>query len=426
MNNSSNVMNRWFVVGGALLIALMGGLIYTWSLWVKPICAEYGWQTDAVALMGNVMLAAFITGVTLGGQLLPKMGSRNACLIGSLMFGVFIAISSFVTSPILMLITYGVIAGVGVGILYCVGQFTLSAWFPDKRGMVMGLFLAVFGLSVTVFASPLTSLLSGVGVKTTMLLMGGSITVICGLSSLFVMRMPPEGWVPEGFTVSNNKVTGNTDRSLTVKEAVKTKEFWMIFIAYALLAWPFLFISSYFTVFITDQKMLPMAIAVTAVSFSGIGSASGRFIGGIMADKLGCKLTYLIMCLCSFAACIGLILVSDGTAIIGMILLLAIGYGGRTPVYGVIFTQEFGPKYSSAIYGLGSIGTAFICIAAPLATAAIRQANGGSFQMAFVIAAIITVVGCASMMLLPKERPVDKFIDSAEGVSYPVGNAESN
>lgn len=406
--STPKVMNRWLVVVGALMIALMGGLIYTWSLWVKPICAQYGWQTDAVALMGNVMLATFITGVTLGGQLLPKIGSRNACLIGSLTYGVFIAISSFVTSPILMLITYGVISGVGVGILYCVGQFTLSAWFPDKRGMVMGMFLAVFGLSVTIFAAPLTNLLSGIGVKNTMLLMGLAVTIICGGSSLFVMRMPPEGWVPEGFTASGNKAAVNADRSLTVKEAVKTKDFWMIFIAYALLAWPFLFISSYFTMFITDQKMLPLEIAVMAVSFSGIGSAGGRFVGGIITDKIGCKPTYLIMCLFSLVACFGLMFVSNGTAIIVMVLLLAIGYGGRTPVYGVIFTQQFGPKFSSAIYGLGSIGTAFVCIAAPLVTAAIRQANGGSFQMTFVIAAIITIIGCASMMLLPKVRPVDK------------------
>lgn len=161
-------------------------------------------------------------------------------------------------------------------------------------------------------------------------------------------------------------------------------------------------------VFATQVKLISAAAAVTAVSFSGIGSAGGRFIGGLMTDKLGCKLTYLIMCLCSVIACLALIPATGGTAIIILLLLLAVGYGGRTPVYGVIFTQEFGPKYSSGIYGWGSIGSGVICIIAPLVTAAIRRTNGGSFTLAFVIAAIITVIGCLSIMFLPKVRPVDK------------------
>lgn len=395
---------RVLVVIAACAMGLMAGLIYTWSIWVQPICSEYGWETNQVALMGNVMLATFVFGVSIGGQLLPKLGAKKSCLIGTVAFGGLFIVSAFVTSPILMYITYGGVAGIGVGILYVVCQFAASAWFPENRGMVMGIFLAIFGLSVTIFASPINTMLGNYGVKTTMLVVGVMITVVCLVGS-FIVSEPPAGWVPEGAKKKNDGlVKQNLDvESLTVSEAVRTKEFWMLTIAYALLVWPYAFISSYLGVFITEEKMLPAAIVVTAVSATGIGSAFGRFAGGILVDKIGTKLTYFVMCVCSVVACLGMLGTANPTVLILMIVILCVGYGGRTPVYGVIFTKQFGPKYSSGIYGYATLGTAIFLVVAPITTAAIRNATG-SFSMTFIIAVAITVVGCASLMLTPKKE----------------------
>ena len=117
MANTNVGRGRILTVIFSCLIGLMAGLIYTWSIWVGPITAEYGWDTDAVALMGNVMLATFVFGVTIGGILMPKFGPRVSSFIGTVCFGGFFIISAFVTSPVLMYITYGGVAGIGVGIL---------------------------------------------------------------------------------------------------------------------------------------------------------------------------------------------------------------------------------------------------------------------------------------------------------------------
>ena len=228
---------RVLVVAAACAMGVMAGLIYTWSIWVQPICTEYGWETNQVALMGNVMLATFVFGVTIGGQLLPKMGAKVSCLIGTVAFGGFFIISAFVASPVLMYITYGGVAGIGVGILYVVCQFAAAAWFPNNRGMVMGIFLAIFGLSVTIFAGPINSLLGSYGVKTTMIIVGVAIVVVCLMGS-FVVSAPPAGWSPDGSSAvqkSNEAKPADDTKSLTVKEAVATRFFWQLTIAYALL-----------------------------------------------------------------------------------------------------------------------------------------------------------------------------------------------
>ena len=409
MSEKTNAVggNRILVVIFACLIGLMAGLIYTWSIWVQHICAEYGWGTDQVALMGNVMLVTFVFGVTIGGQLLPKLGAKVSCLIGSVMFGGFFIISSFVSNPIVMYVTYGVIAGLGVGILYVVGQFAASAWFPDKKGLIMGIFLAVFGLSVTICSGIINGMLQSMGVKSTMLIVGIIITVVCVVGSLF-MSTPPAGWTPAGMTAQTNTAAAPAPvRSMTVGQAVKTKEFWFITIAYAIMVWPYAFISSYIGVFVTEQKLMASAVAVTVVSCTGIGSFLGRFVGGFLVDKLGCKVTYAIMCAMSLVACIALMPVNGLVGLCVVFIILCIGYGGRTPVYGVIYGKQFGPEYASGIYGWGTFGTAIFLLVAPLTTAAIRGATG-SFNTCCIIAAVVSVVGCALMMMLPKVAPVER------------------
>ena len=403
----TNTGKRIVIVIFACLIGLMAGLIYTWSIWVRPICEEYGWGTDLVALMGNVMLITFVFGVTLGGQLLPKLGARTSCLIGTVCFGGFFILSAFVTNPILMYVTYGGVAGLGVGILYVVCQFAASAWFPDHRGLVMGIFLAIFGLSVTICSAPIHSILNSLGVRGTMLLVGGIVTAVCFIGSL-VMQAPPAGWSPAGAKKADAAAKPAEVKSLTVGEAVKTKDFWLIFLAYTLLVWPYAFISSYITVFVTEQKMLTAAAAVPCVSATGIGSAVGRLLGGLLVDRLGCKVPYLIMCLCSVVACLLLPAASSLGALVALFIILCIGYGGRTPVYGVIFGKQFGPKYASGIYGWGTLGTAVTLLIAPLVTAALRNSSGGSFTSTCIVAAIVAVVGCASMLLVPKLNPMQR------------------
>lgn len=407
--NEIKTVNRGAVVVGAFIIALFAGLLYTWSLFVKPICEQYGWATDQVAMMGNVMLAAFCGGAAVGGNLLPKLGARNASLTGGLMFGLGVLVSSFVASPVLMYITWGLIGGLGCGILYTVGMYVASAWFPDRRGVIMGLFLAIFGLSVTIFSKGLSSMLTNMGVKTTMLIEGIVLTVVIALIALTVMKMPPAGWAPNG-KIAEKKTDAAPKKplvSLTVKEAVRTKEFWLFAIAFCIMVIPYAFISSYVAVFATDVKGFTPEQAITIVSMIGIGTAAGRFLGGVVADWLGNKVSYAIFCMCSVAGGLLLLLGNGIGAISVAFILLAGGYGGRTPVYGVFPVTNFGPENASALFGYGCIGTVISSIVAPLITVATRNATG-SYNAAIIIIMCISVVGMLCICLCPKITPVMK------------------
>ncbi len=398
---------RWLILIGCAAIALCIGLLYLWSVYVIPMCQQLGWQTDQVALMGNTMVATLCLGGFIGGQLLPKVGPRVCGVLGAVMFGGFMFISSFVKTPTMMYLTYGIISGTGCGILYNSMMFTLGKWFPDKRGLVMGIFLGIFGLSATIWSKPVSHLLTDIGVKSTMMYMGLAFFAVIMLVSLLLLRDPPEGWLPEGYTPPADKLGGDV-RSVTVKQGLKTRAFWLITAAQVLLVITYNFISAYVSVFLVEEKALTAEFAVTVVALMGIGSFTGRIAGGVLADRLGNKASYFIGCLSSVLSLLVLIPATGGTAIKIMFFLTAFGYGSRTPVYGTLAVDNFGAKNSSAMAGLTNLFTITTSLGSGLMTAAIHSATG-SYIPAFYVAIAAAVIGCTCVLVIPKAKPVDKL-----------------
>lgn len=408
--NETKTVNRGAVVVGAFIIALFAGLLYTWSLFVKPICEQYGWQTDQVALMGNTMVATLCLGGFIGGQLLPKVGPRVCGIIGAVMFGGFMFVSAFVTTPALMYLTYGVVSGIGCGILYNSMMFTLGKWFPDKRGLVMGIFLGIFGLSSTIWSKPISHLLTEIGVKSTMIYTGAAFFAVILLVSL-LLRNPPEGWLQAGYTPPADRLSGDV-RSISVKQGLKTKAFWLITAAQVLLVITYNFISAYVSVFLVEEKALTAEFAVTVVALMGVGSFTGRIVGGILADWLGNKLSYFIGCAASVISLLVLISATGEAAIKIMFFISAFGYGSRTPVYGTLAVDNFGEKNSSAMAGLTNLFTITTSLGSGIMTAAIHRATG-SYIPAFYVAIAAAVIGCTCVLIMPKIKPVD-IVEAAE------------
>lgn len=417
-NNNTNINSRpvtdatrWLILAGCAVIALCNGLLYLWSVYVIPMCQQLGWQTDQVALMGNTMVATLCLGGFIGGQLLPKTGPRTCGILGAVLFGGFMFASSFVTTPAMMYVTYGILSGTGCGILYNSMMFTLGKWFPDKRGLAMGVYLGIFGLSSTIWSKPVSHLLSEIGVKSTMMYTGLAFFAAILLISLFVLRDPPEGWMPKGYTPPAEKL--GSSRSVSVRQGLRTKTFWLITAAQVLLVITYNFISAYVSVFLVEEKALTAEFAVTVVALMGIGSFAGRLCGGMFADLFGNKIAYTIGCLSSVVSLAVLIPASGATAIKLMFFLTAFGYGSRTPVYGTLAVDNFGAKNSSAMAGLTNLFTIATSLGSGLITAAIHSATG-SYIPAFYVAIAAAVLGCTCILLLPRKKPVDTLSEELD------------
>ncbi|MEM3704011.1 MAG: MFS transporter, partial [Candidatus Bathyarchaeia archaeon] len=201
-------LGRWFLVTSGLIIMMCLGAIYAYSIIAVPLRRVfeapppegYGLKVTSTEMQTPfiVFLLVFALTMPLMGKYIEKHGPKKVALIGAVFVGLGWFLASFATSPTALALLYGVIGGLGVGIAYNCPIVTSTRWFPDKRGLAVGLTLLGFGFSAAL-VGPLADLsIAGFGVSTTLKILGVIFFILMVLFAMF-LRFPPGGWKLEGW-----------------------------------------------------------------------------------------------------------------------------------------------------------------------------------------------------------------------------------
>ena len=163
---------RWMFVVLGFIINICLGSVYAYSVFRGPVAKLLNMSATEAGMPFMVFLALFATMVFFGGLLLAKLGPKMLGWLGGVVVGVGWILASFSTSGTMLTITYGLIGGGGVGLAYGVPLAVAGRWFPDKRGLALGLTLAGFGGSPFVSANVASALIKAVGPMSTFFYMG--------------------------------------------------------------------------------------------------------------------------------------------------------------------------------------------------------------------------------------------------------------
>ncbi|MBL7048161.1 MAG: MFS transporter [Nitrospira sp.] len=160
---SENKQNeRWKVLLGALIVQMVLGTVYAFSVFVKPLELELGWERTTTQWAFSFALMSFAAVMIPAGRLQDKIGPRKVASIGGVLLGLsFLLGSVFVTEtrPWALYLTYGILGGAGIGFAYVCPIAAAMKWYPDKKGMVTGMSVAGFGAGALFFAGPASTLL---------------------------------------------------------------------------------------------------------------------------------------------------------------------------------------------------------------------------------------------------------------------------
>jgi OFA family oxalate/formate antiporter-like MFS transporter len=127
--------NRWVIAAAGVLMQVALGAVYAWSVFRIPLSRTFGWTISEVTL--TFTIAIFVLGLAAfaGGLWMRRTGPRTVALTAGVLYGLGVFLASLTDGRLWWLYsTYGVIAGVGLGLGYIVPVATLVKWFPDKRG----------------------------------------------------------------------------------------------------------------------------------------------------------------------------------------------------------------------------------------------------------------------------------------------------
>lgn len=188
---------RWILIPLGMLVLLCLGSIYSWSIFRDPLERLLNVGATESLLPYTFVLLFYSALTSLTGIYLDRIGVRRALLGGGVILGLGYGLSSLATSVPLLVISYGVLVGSGVGIAYGIPMVIAARWFPDRKGLAVGSTIVGFGLSPVMTAPLAKFLIDRYGVQQTLLILGILFTlIILGIASL--LTLPPPGWQPTG------------------------------------------------------------------------------------------------------------------------------------------------------------------------------------------------------------------------------------
>jgi MFS transporter, OFA family, oxalate/formate antiporter len=403
-------MNRWVPVLGGLLMNVALGTFYATSIFILPLEKEFGWtraQTSWITTFGAVMLACWFL---VGGWLQDRQGPRIVAAIGGLLFSAAFFFGSRIHSLPAFYLTIGVCLGAGVGFGYVVPMAVGAKWFPDRRGLIVGLMVAGSGLGSGIFGPLASHLIGTVGWRSTMQILSFIFIVMTGLATL-LLYAPPEGYRPPGWNPSNTRTTV-TAKSFSTAQMIRTPMFWVYWVAYCLGATSGLMVISQLVPFARSAGNTA-AIAAFAITMGAVGNTSGRVLSGWLSDYAGRVNTVRIALLVS-AISLPLLFRFRQDVVPFYLLLIVVYYcyGTQFSVYPSLSADSYGTKHMGLNYGLLLMAWGFAGVLGPFLGGRVFVRTG-SYRAAFYISAGLSLLALVTLSVA-KARPAPAPIPAVE------------
>lgn len=385
-------LNRWTILWASTIINLCVGAVYAFSIFALPLTAVFDVSMGEIMMAFTINAAISPIPMILGGKLNDKGHAKTAIILGGSMFGLGFILSGFATAPWMLYITYGLIAGIGQGIVYSSTIGNTAKLFPDKRGLAAGVVTAGYG-GGTIFISPIAnSLISSNGVQSTLMTLGGAFLVII-LGCSFLFKAAPVGYIPEGWTPPATVKKGGVN--IPWNEMIKKPIFYVIASMFLIGALSGMMVTSNASVIGQTMFGLTAASAALYVSLYSFSNCVGRIFWGAVSDKIG-RFKCLLMIYAVIAAM--MLTIALSTSVVGFVVaIVGIGlcFGGTMGIFPSIVGEKFGMKYYGVNYGVVFIGYSGAAFFGPRIAASVAAANDGMFTNAFYIALVISLVGLA-------------------------------
>jgi OFA family oxalate/formate antiporter-like MFS transporter len=412
VSTDQRLVNRWVIVGGALLLQLCLGILYSWSVFVAPVKKLLGIKNTAdVQLTFTIAVVFFALAMVVAGRLQDRYGPRIIGMFGAGLLGVAFLLTSFLSKDLglpYVYLTYGVLGGIGMGFGYVTPIAACVKWFPDKRGLVTGLAVAGFGFSAVVFGRVAPTL-----IKTFVIL--GVVLLVAGLIGAGILRNPPAGYKPAGWTPPAKVTTAGASARIEYgwREMIRTNQFYLLVIMYALAASAGLLLISVASPFATKDLKIDAETAGWGVAVIGVFNGAGRILVGWISDALGRIQTMRLDFLVAAAAMLLLYPVSKAGGFVAMVFMfgiVALTYGAILAMFPATTADFWGSKNLGINYGLVFLAWGVAGVIGPQAGARFLDIFG-NYYTGFITAAVLATI--AFGLTFVTKKPAEKALEVA-------------
>ncbi|MGD6858195.1 L-lactate MFS transporter [Bacillus infantis] len=372
--------NRLLIIIGTIIVQMGLGTIYTWSLFNQPLVDKFGWELSATSITFSITSFALAFATLFSGKLQDRWGLRRLVAAAGILLGAGLILSSQVSSLWMLYAVAGVIVGFADGTAYITTLSNLIKWFPEKKGLISGISVGAFGTGSLIFKYVNASFISSFGVSTAFLLWG-AIVLVMVVGGSFLLKEAKE--TAASFVKAESK-----QKDYTVKEMLKTKQAYMLFVIFFTACMSGLYLVGIVKDIGVSLAGLDAATAANAVALVAIFNTTGRIVLGALSDKIG---RMEVICGTLLVTAIAVAVLSfvplNFPIFFACVAAIAFCFGGNITVFPAIVADFFGLKNQSKNYGVIYQGFGIGALAGSLVAAVL-----GGFQATFTVIAALCII----------------------------------
>jgi len=386
---------RWgMLVAGVAVMILLSNYQYCFTLFTPGMKQQFtGVPYSQIALIFSIFVLFETWPVPVVGGFIDRFGIRTLMLIGSVMVGIgWIGGGLTATSVFQLYIWYGLIAGVGCGIVYVAVVGNAIRWFPDRRGLAAGITAAGFGGGSALTPIPISLTIQSIGWGNAMALWGAIQGAVIFLLALY-LHAPEPGWRPAGWTPLTDSHVVQTSVDYTWSQTLRMPEFWLLYFIHFLISFGGLMTLGNLSeiarsLHVEGTTILGISIVAFAATANGIASTASRIIWGVVSDRIGRENTMLIVFILEAGSIFAVTQIAGNPILFVIVFpLVFLGYGQLNTLLSATTGDLFGSSHASANFGLVYTGKGAAALFSGWGAAAIAAMFAGSFVAPYYIAA---------------------------------------
>ncbi|WP_079523890.1 L-lactate MFS transporter [Solibacillus isronensis] len=383
--------NRWLIAASAIAIHLSIGGAYAYSVYKNPIASELGWDASQITIAFTIMMGLAGFAAALFGSTVEKLGPRKAAMVAAVLFGLGqggAGIAIAMDSVVLYWLTYGLLSGLGMGIGYIAPVSTLVKWFPNRRGLATGMAVLGFGSGALITAPVAVNLMESFGISNTYFILGISYFVLMMLGALYIAP-PKPGEVEEA--VASGKAKTTEIAQMSAREAVRTKQFWMLWAMHLINVTSGLMLISVASPMAQEIAGLSVAAAAAMVGLMGLFNGGGRLLWAAGSDYIGRSNVFVIFFTIQLIAFITLPFTTNAILLQLFIFLVVSCYGGGFSNLPAFASDLFGTKQLGVIHGYLLTTWSLGGIFGPLIASTVYEAANSYVPLFYLFSFLIAI-----------------------------------
>ena len=398
-------ISRWWRIAGGLSMNLALGFLYAWSVFVRPFEKDFGWTRAQVSTVFTIAVVVFGLAFIVAGRLQDKLGPFWVSVTGGLLVSIGFFVCSYTTTLNWLFFWFGVMGGIGNGFGYATPIPVMAKWFPDRRGLAVGLAVAGYGGGSAIFG-PLTGnyLIPTYGWRTSFQILG-VIFLVMTMIGAYLLKNPPAGYRPAGWTPAPAAKAAGTTYEFRPGEVLNTSTFYFMWIAYALGTSAGLMVISQLVPFARSQGIPSDVLATMGIFVGALGNASGRIFSGWMSDAIGrLNQLRLMIALSAIAMPILFHVGANITLLYVLVFVVYYCYGTQLSVNASTTSDFWGTKNAGVNYGLLFTAWGVAGIIGPMVGGKLFD-KYKNYRYAFYTAAVLAVVALVSELIAKRPHP---------------------